>query len=91
MSATEGVVFAFRRKRERLDAIQFTVGTETLTPACQNLMSVCLMAYIPNDSVVWRIEHIVQCYSKFNYTQTGSQMSRVDRQFLDDVVAQFFA
>ena len=41
-----------------------TIGTETVTTASQNLMSVCLMSYIPNDTVVRSLVHIMKSHSQ---------------------------
>ena len=59
MSAGEGVVFTFKRCWEWTDAMELSVGAECLTSSGQNLMSVCLMAYIPDDAVFRSIVHVV--------------------------------
>ena len=38
-------------------------------------MSVCLMAYIPNKLVIWKIQYIMQCQCKFYHSKIGCQMS----------------
>ena len=54
-------------------------------------MSVCLMAYIPYDSVVWSVIYVVECYSDFNHAKRGGKMTWVYGNLVDDVFSQFFA
>ena len=91
MSAGKGVVFTLQWSRERTDAVKLSVGTEHLTSSCQNLMSVCLVAHIPNDSVVRGVIYVVECHCDFNHAKRGGKMTRVDGNLVDDVFSQFFA
>ena len=91
MSATERVILALVRMRERLQTIQFAVRAELVTTPRQNLMSVCLVPHVPHNAVVRRVEHIMQRHRQLHHTQARSQMTRIHRQLLNDVTPQFIA
>ena len=79
MSAGECVIYAFFWTRKGVQAVQFAIGGEHLSPAGQYLVAVCLMAYVPHDAVFGRVEHIVQGYCQLCDTEAGGQMSGIDR------------
>ena len=85
MSTAERVVLTLVGVRERLQPVQPAVGAEQVAPTRQNLVSVGLMPHIPHNTVVRRVEHIMQRHRQFHHTQARSQMARVHRQLLNDV------
>ena len=91
MSADKGVVFALLGRGEGHDAVQFTVGGKLFPSAGQNLVAVGLVPHIPYDTVVGGIEDIVQCHGCLHHTEAGGEVSGIDRQFLEDVLSEFFA
>ena len=62
MSTDKRVVFAFVRGGEWADAAQFAVGIELVASARQDLVSVSLMTYVPDNAVFGRIVNIVESY-----------------------------
>ena len=40
-----------------------------------DLMAVCLVAYIPNQLIVRGIENIMQCHGKFYHAEAGGEMA----------------
>jgi hypothetical protein len=52
-------------------------------------MSIGLVTYIPNNTVLWCIEDIMKGYGQFHHAKTGGQMAWVDRQLLYDIFSQF--
>ena len=54
-------------------------------------MPVGLVAYIPNQLVIWGIQYVMQRYSELNYTQAGPEMTAVYGYHINDVMAQLFA
>ena len=54
-------------------------------------MAIRLMAYVPHDAVVRSIEHVMQGDGQFYRPQTGCKVSRVARNFFNNVLPQFFA
>jgi heterodisulfide reductase subunit B len=49
------------------------------------------MAYVPYNTILRGIVDVVQSYCNFCHAQTGSQMPRIDREFLYDVLAELLA
>ena len=91
MAAGEGVVLALGGGGEGLDAAQFPVRAELLSPARQYLVAVCLMAHVPYDAVFRRVVDIVQRNGDLCHAETRRQMTGIHRHLLNDVLAQFLA
>ena len=66
MSGDERVVLALRGVRERRQAFELPVGMEAVATTRENLMRVSLMAYVPDEFVVGRVEDIMQGYRQFD-------------------------
>jgi hypothetical protein len=54
-------------------------------------MGVCLVANIPYNFVVWGIKNIMKGNGEVNHSQTGSQMTCIDRHDIDNEFPQLFA
>ena len=67
------------------------VGRKTLAPPGQYFVRISLMAYVPDDAVVRRVEHVMQRHDQLHSTQARRKMPRVARQLVDDVTAQLAA
>ncbi len=91
MAAGERVVFTLKRTRKRKNATKLAIGAETVASACENLVAVGLMTYIPYDTVVGRVEHIVECHRQFHHAQTRCEMAGIDRHLIDNVLSEFTA
>jgi hypothetical protein len=48
---------------------------EIITTACEYLMSVRLMAYVPNKLIVWRIKNVMQRYGHFHHTERSTKVT----------------
>jgi hypothetical protein len=55
----------------------------------KDLVSVSLVTDIPDDPVLWCIENIVQCNSKFNHAQAGTKMTGIGRNDINDKLPEF--
>ena len=64
---------------------------KTLTSACQYLMSVGLMTYVPYQLVIRRVKHIMQSYGQLHGTQRRTQVTGVLTQLLNNKIAHFLA
>ena len=53
------VILALIRVREAAQPIETTIGRKPVTPPGQKLVAVSLMAYIPYDTVIRGMEHIM--------------------------------
>ena len=60
-----------------------------LPAAGQDLMSVCLMTHIPDNFIIRSTEDIMKGDSKFHNTQTGSKMSGIAGNNVNDKLPQF--
>ena len=56
----------------------------------EDLVSVCLMAYIPNQLVIWKIQYIMQCQCKFYHSKIGCQMSSCPADGFNQKASYFF-
>ena len=56
----------------------------------EDLMSICLMAYIPNQLVIWKIQYIMQCQCKFYHSKIGCQMSSCPADGFNQKASYFF-
>ena len=72
MPCAESIVFAFVARGESAQTAQATDGRELLLASGQNLMAVSLMPHIPDDTVVGRIENIMQGHGQLDGPQRGS-------------------
>ena len=61
MRRTKRIVFTLGAPRETRYAIEFAQVGHAFAATRQNLVRVTLVTHIPNDSIFWRIKHIVQC------------------------------
>ena len=50
----------------------------------KDLMRICLMSNIPNQNILRCIENVVQGNGKFNYSQTRSQMTHFNGDYIND-------
>ena len=45
-------------------------------------MTICLMANIPNNLIIWGIKYIVKSHCKFHHTQACTKMATIDRNIV---------
>ena len=91
MARHEGVVLALVRIRETTDTAELTVGGEAGSPSREDLMSVSLMAHVPDDLILRHVIHIMQCDGQLHDAEARSQVSRIMRELVDDETTQFVA
>ena len=70
MTGNKRVIFALLGSRERLETTELAVRVETFTTACQDLVSVCLMAHIPHNPVIGGRKDIMKRHCQLNRTKT---------------------
>ncbi len=75
VTCTKSVIFTFRTSRKAGDTTALAQAGHRFASSGQYLVRVSLMADIPYQAVVRRIEHIMQGDAEFDYTQVGSQVS----------------
>ena len=85
MPNSKSIIFAFKSVRETTYAFVFSVGMENITSASQYLMSVCLVANVPNNLVKWCIKCIVQGNGQLNNSKTGTKMPWIRANNINDI------
>ena len=60
------IVFTLIRSGEGSHTVERTVSGETIPASSKNLMSVCLMAYVPHQIVGGGIHHVMQRNRELN-------------------------
>ena len=92
MGRAKGVVLAFAAPRKAGQTIQLAQTVHAVTPARQDLVRISLMAHVPHQSVVGRVENIVQRHCQFDRAQirtqvatgTGNAVKHIGAQFIGD-------
>jgi hypothetical protein len=85
----EGVVFALRAGGEGREPLVLFDGVQLIAAAGQHLVRVGLMAHIPYQAVMGRIEHIVQGYGELDSAQSRGKMPAPGADAVNQELAQF--
>ncbi len=83
------IVRAFTAPRKTRDAVILAQRGHGFTATCENLVAVGLMAYIPDQAIVWRVEHVVQCKGQFHRAEIRRQMPAGAGDRLNEEAPQF--
>ena len=89
MRRAEAVVFAFRALGEARQAAALTQRPDAVAPAGQDLVRIGLMADVPDQPVVRRVEHVVQRDGQLDDAEAGAEMPAGYRHRADRLAAQF--
>src|SRR5688500_1688656 len=74
MAGDESIVLAFPRIYKPTKSFKLTQRVKPVAPACEHLMDVGLMSYIPENLVLRTIESMMQCQGDFDDAQIGRQV-----------------
>ena len=91
MAPSESVVGTLGDARKAADAPQLAVGAERLAAPRDDLVRIGLMADVPHQPVVGRVENVMDRRSQLHRTEARRQMAGVDRALFDDIVPQLVA
>ena len=91
MRDAEGVVLALVAAREAGDAAAHAQPVHALAAAGQYLVRIGLVAHVPDQPVIGRVEHIVQRDRQFDRAEVGRQVPPATRHRLQQELAQFIA
>src|SRR3546814_16860391 len=75
MRSAEGVVLALRPLGEAAEAAALAQGADSVAPPGQYLVRIALVADIPDQLVVGRVEHIMDRRGQLHHAQPGPQMA----------------
>ena len=88
MRGAKGVVLALAAQRKTADAAGLAQAAHALAPAGQNFVRIGLMADVPDDAVLGRVEDIVQREGQLDRAEVGAQMTAGARHAVQQEVAQ---
>src|SRR5665213_1097409 len=88
MRRAERVVFTLGALGETGKPVGLAQGANTVATSGEDLVGIGLMADIPNDLVVGRIEHIVQRHGEFDDAEPSAQMAARHRHRIDGFLPQ---
>ena len=89
MRRAEGVVLAFAAAREAGDATPVAQPAHRLAAAGKHLVAVGLVADVPDDAVMRRVEHVMERDRQLDSAEIGRQVAARARYRLDQEGAQF--
>ncbi len=88
MRGTERVEFALGALGEAGEAAALAQGADAVAPSGEDLVRIALMADVPDQAVVRRVEGIVQRHRQLDDAEPGAEMASGLRHRVDEVVAQ---
>ena len=88
MRGAEGVVLRFGAAREARDAVEHAQARHRLAPPGEDLVRVGLVADVPDDAVLGRVEHVVQRDGELDRAEVRRQVAAGLRHRLEHVGAQ---
>ena len=88
MRGAEGVVLALVAARKAGDAAELAQRGHALAPAGQDLVRIGLVAHVPDQPVVRRVEDVMQRDRELDRAEVRRQMAAGLRHALEDELAQ---
>ncbi len=88
MGRAEGVVFALGALGEAGQAAALAQGADALAPPGQDLVRIGLVADVPDEPVMRRLEDVVQRHRQFHHAEPGAEMPAGHRDGVDRLGAQ---
>ena len=89
MRGAERVVFAFGALGEAGEPALGAQRADAVAAACQDLVRIGLVADVPDQAVVRRVEDMVQRDGQFDDAEAGAEMAARDGHGVDEFGAQF--
>ncbi len=84
----EGVVFALGALGEAGQAAALAQGADAVAPAGQDLVRIALVADVPDQDVVRRVEDVVQGRRQLDHAEAGAKVAAGYRYGRDQLLAQ---
>ena len=89
MRRAEGVIFALRALRKAVETSGLADGPDSVAPARQDLVGIGLVADVPNEAVLGRVEDVVQRDRELDDAQPGTEMSPGVGHGVDRLLPEF--
>ena len=83
MCRAEWIVVAFGALGEARETTSSPQRADTVTAARENLVRIGLMADVPDDAVIRRIENVVKRGGQFDHAETRAEMAAGHRHGVD--------
>ena len=90
MAGNKRIVMTFTRFGKAADAAGQSQRIEVLVPPGEQLVRVCLMADVPDKSVVGIVEDSMQSNRQLNRSERGCQMPAIVGDDFEDPLTQLF-
>src|SRR5215469_358869 len=88
MCSAERVVFAFGSFGETGQAATLSNGADAVAPPGQDLVRIGLVTDIPDQSVMRRVENVMQCHGQLYDTEAGAEVTAGNGYGIDQLGAQ---
>jgi hypothetical protein len=88
MSGAEWVVLTFSTAGESREAAALAQRADAIAATSEDLVRIGLMADIPDQPVVWRVEHRVERHRQLDHTERGAEVAAGDGNRVDCLAAQ---
>ena len=89
MRSAEGIVFALAALGEARQAAALTQGADTVAPSGQDLVRIALVADIPDELVLRRVEHVMDRHGQLDHAEARAEMPAAGTDRVDHLAAQF--
>ena len=83
------VVLTFRAQRKAVQAVRGADGAEPVLASGQQLVHVGLVAHVPDELVLRRLEHAVHGHGQLHHAEIRTEMAAVLGESLNEFHAQF--
>src|SRR5690349_17284398 len=91
MRSAEHVVLALRAFGEAGEAAALAQRADAIAAARQNFVRIALVADVPDQSVVRRVEHIMQRHGELDHAKACAEMAAGLRHSVDGFLPQFLS
>ena len=89
MSRAKRIIFTFRALGKTGQAPLLAQSANTVAPSGQNFMGIALMAHIPDQPIIRRVENIMDSRGQFDNAEPCPQMATGLRNRINGFGAQF--
>ena len=89
MRRAKWVIFTLNAPGKTRQAAALPQRADAAAPASKDFMRIGLMADIPDQPVLWRVEGVMQRHRQLDHAKPGAKMPAGDRHSVDGLDAQF--
>ena len=90
MAGTKGVVRAFFALGKARDTVGFAQARHGRTPSGEDFVRIALVADVPHQAVIRRIEYIMECNGQLDRAEVRGQVAAGLRHAIENETAQLF-